>query len=279
MIDPDQNKISVRDAAVFLAVIVLTLGQFRWSVPSLFVPVVRLLMLWGWMSRKSALPALGIAGWWFQATTLLFLVRVGEGKTLRSVGLARPTLRTLLGGVALWIFFLASWRWTYLAARMISSGFSAAPTVASLSLAASAQDGPDPVMDLSFLLNAVSVVFYEETLRGYLVERLASFTRRLWTAAFVVSVFIVLLHVPGRDLEQVLQRVPITLVMTFFFAWQRDIVACMIPHLLINVEYVRFERVYRQLLWSPNDNALMWVLFLVLTWAYVIYTEPRPKPR
>jgi membrane protease YdiL (CAAX protease family) len=70
--------------------------------------------------------------------------------------------------------------------------------------------------------------------RGYPIERLAEMTGKLWLAALIPLVVFTLAHMGGWTLSHMVGVLFGGGILTGLYLWQRDLIACMIAHALID---------------------------------------------
>lgn len=187
----------------------------------------------GWLAERipeSFGPGLmrGIASqltWnWVVVGLLIGVVIVVERRSLRSIGLARPSARTLLWVLAAWILLMAG---TF--AVMLAPGFETS----------SVAQGATSLLDLPLWFRAlllVSVSITEETIyRGYAIERIHDLTGSLLVAGGVTFLAFSLAHVPFFGWSWFLTGGLGTAFLTVLYVRTRNLPACMLLHLLSDV--------------------------------------------
>jgi membrane protease YdiL (CAAX protease family) len=164
---------------------------------------------------------LGLLTLWSLLALLVVLCIRWEGEPLASMGLKAPR-----GGSLLWaagLIAVLELAVTPLVLRL--------PAVLHLN---SVDRGYGVVLAWPLPLRIAAVItagVVEETLyHGYAIERLASLTRSRWLAALLDSVLFALAHAPfwGAGLAVITFVTGGTLAA--FYAWKRDLPACMIAH-------------------------------------------------
>jgi CAAX protease family protein len=152
---------------------------------------------------------------------ILGAVRFLEKTPLCSVGLRRPTARSVLWGVG--AFLLA-----------VCSGFGAEHALQTL--VPSTFSAVDPLVALPpalLLMTSLVAGFAEEvTMRGCAIEALAALTGRVWVGALLAWLGAILAHVPYRSFLQALTGGPVDGVFVALYLWRRDVSACAVAHIL-----------------------------------------------
>src|SRR5262245_63962352 len=145
------------------AIAVLALLQLPW--PS-----------WLFPSESLSTQALRELVFWLMTVLLLAYVLLVERRPLRSIGLVRPTWRSLAWGVGGAVVTVAGAAFFYLVIVPVL-GLSAAEK----------QMGEVMALPLWFLLGLVTraAVFEELCYRGFAIERIAELSGRRWLAALV----------------------------------------------------------------------------------------------
>jgi uncharacterized protein len=152
---------------------------------------------------------------------IVWIVIAHERLPLRSIGLRRPTWRTVAWGLLLWA---GVWMLSLLTAPL---------------LRLTGSDGLDEglqrisVMPLWFrFVVGVTGGLVEETLyRGYAVERLSATLGSPWLGGLIAVTAFALAHVPTWGLGFALAAdLPFGIVMTLFYLWKRDLLANSLAH-------------------------------------------------
>lgn len=208
-------------------------------------------VLWGWSSGDGeprwllavglaiaylpiyVAPVFGLAGFalrlqgppsvilwnWVAVVLLLAFVRRVEDRALASIRLARPTARDVGWAVLFGV--------TGIVVQMAVTVLFEPPSgnlgsLLELSL---------PVIVALVLTTAVT----EEVLfRGYVIERLAELTGRLWPAVVFSLLVFVVPHVGFFGPSWLLTNGPGVALLYVLYVWRRNLVACMVMHLVGN---------------------------------------------
>jgi membrane protease YdiL (CAAX protease family) len=82
----------------------------------------------------------------------------------------------------------------------------------------------------------VSAAVFEEILhRGYPIQRLTELTRHTWTAVALTLPIFVLPHIAFFGPHWLLYQGSGTAVLYILFLWRRNLIACIMLHLCINL--------------------------------------------
>lgn len=160
--------------------------------------------------------------WWVAlgAAALFWVTRV-EHRPLSSIGLRRPTGRTLLHALALTVLLVASVMLSY-AIIIPALGLTMNHTATGGIVAMPAW------LQLAIFLRAGIV---EEILyRGYPIERLTELTGTRWIAALLPGAAFIGAHFAYWGAAQLIVVAFATVTLTAYYLWKRDLVACMIAH-------------------------------------------------
>lgn len=163
--------------------------------------------------------------WIGLAALLIWWVTRIERKSLASIGLIRPTWRSIVWGIAGAILLLAT--------LMISFAI----IIPSLGLAQN-MEATRAVVDVPlwlFLATPIVAGITEEIVyRGYAIERLTLLTGRRWLAAAVAGATFIASHAAWGSA----QLVPVafaTFILTGLYLWRRDLPSVMIAHAVANL--------------------------------------------
>ena len=201
----------------------------RWGVALVglglaFLPSWAPSLLRGWgVELPSHLgPASSIA-WNIVAVSLLLLyILLVERRGLSSIRIVRPTGKDLE-----WALILFG----------IHMGF--AWLVRTLWPPPSSDSGSDEIAAMPLILVValiISAAVFEEILfRGYPLERLTELTHHRWIALVVTVPLFVIPHLMFFGPQWLLYQGSGTLVIYVLYLWRRNLVACMLLHLLINL--------------------------------------------
>ena len=99
------------------------------------------------------------------------------------------------------------------------------------------------VSDFSWWILLLSVftagVTEEILFRGYALERLQEVTGSKWTSGLISLVFFVVVHATGWNIAHIIGVVlPLGIIMTGLYFWQRNLLFVMIVHAAINLPLV-----------------------------------------
>ncbi len=168
--------------------------------------------------------AMSTAAMWAIAAVILLWVVVAEQRPLASLGFRRPTLRSLIWGLAAAIL-----------------GFLIATAAGWLIMGVAQPAGGPPPENLGLLpdwmraLMVLSSGFLEETLLiAYPLTRLASLTGSRWIALALTLVVFVALHIPSRPALELIPVVLIGALMAGLLLWRRDLWSNVIGHCAID---------------------------------------------
>jgi len=189
--------------------------------------IVPLLPIGKWLAPGDSIPALLIheAVWWSYAGAVLLWLRFGERLPLGSIGLRRPTWRTLLyaalGAAALLAVLVIQ---SVLIVPLFHLDASAAVVERNLILAR-------PFWYRVLLVLRAAVV--EEILfRGYIIERVRWLTGSSWTAVALSVATFTYAHLAGWGLVHL---IPVSLggfIFAVLYIWKRDLPANMLAHFI-----------------------------------------------
>jgi membrane protease YdiL (CAAX protease family) len=164
---------------------------------------------------------------YFWGLWLLILVWVlaVERRPLASIGIKRPTWKTLAYGVLTFVTVMAA------AVAMLAVLF----TVFHIS---EVPDGQKAFYQLPywfrFLLVTRAAVVEETLFRGYGIERLQELTGSPWLAGIVTYLFFVGAHLNGYGWIQLCGVATSAVVVTLFYFWRRDLISNMVAHWLMD---------------------------------------------
>lgn len=163
---------------------------------------------------------LWFVGWWVLVGSIIALVRYWEDRPLSSIGIRRPTARTVVLGIGGFLVGFVTFVFT-------------TPLVAMLGLE-TAQSGVSALTDLPawvlFTAALTGTVVEELLFRGYLLERVGELTGNLWVGALVSGVCFSLIFYPIGGLGMVLQIGVWTVVVTAVYLNTRNLSAPLLMH-------------------------------------------------
>jgi membrane protease YdiL (CAAX protease family) len=194
------------------AIAVLALLQLPW--PS-----------WLFPSESLSAQALRELVFWLMTVLLLAYVLLVERRPLRSIGLVRPTWRSLPWGVGGAVVTVAGAAFFYLV------------IVPALGLsAAEKQMGEVMALPLWFLLGLVTraAVFEELCYRGFAIERIAELSGRRWLAALASLALFTFAHLAFWGWTHLIIAGYGGLVLTALYLLRRDLASNMLAHWLTN---------------------------------------------
>lgn len=165
---------------------------------------------------------------WGCCLAILAWTLLAEQRPLASIGIAADNHVAWLIGAALGLTVLAS---SVLSVIQASKGGKAA-------LPADSEAGLTRLMTTPAWARWAVVLtagITEEILfRGYPIERLAELTGNLWLAALIPLTVFTLAHLSGWSLGHLVGVLFGGGLLTGLYLWQRDLIACMIAHALID---------------------------------------------
>jgi len=194
------------------AIAVLALLQLPW--PS-----------WLFPSESLSAQALRELVFWLMTVLLLAYVLLVERRPLRSIGLVRPTWKSLAWGVGGAVVTVAGAAFFYLV------------IVPALGLsAAEKQMGEVMALPLWFLLGLVTraAVFEELCYRGFAIERIAELSGRRWLAALASLALFTFAHLAFWGWTHLIIAGYGGLVLTALYLLRRDLASNMLAHWLTN---------------------------------------------
>lgn len=201
----------------------------RWAVVIVGIAVAFIPTWAPWLSTVVGLdsdlgiegPASSIAWNAFAVALLIGYVWGVERRRLDSIGIFRPSPKDLESAL---ILFGCHMGWTWLARTLWPPAEDAGTaTIASM-----------PVLAVLALI--LSAAIFEEILyRGYPLERLMELTGRRWVALVLTVPVFVAPHLYFFSPAWLLYQGSGALVLYILFVWRRNLVACMVLHLAVNL--------------------------------------------
>jgi membrane protease YdiL (CAAX protease family) len=163
------------------------------------------------------------AFFWGLTALVLVVLTLGEKQPLGAIGLRRPTLATLLWGLAMLALIFVTQPLGGLLMR------AAGGTVNSRAVI-------NGIVSLPLWLVALTVlragVCEEVLFRGYGIDRLAALSGSRVLAAIVTALIFMLGHAEAYGAAYMLNILPVTTIVTVFYLWRRDLVSNIIAHFL-----------------------------------------------
>jgi membrane protease YdiL (CAAX protease family) len=154
---------------------------------------------------------------------VLSIVFFWERESASSIGLKPVTLRSLAWGLALAAFFM------YIFAPVSDRALRLLRLGGFDKGLRRLQRLPVWYLILAVVIGGVA----EEILyRGYAVKRIAALTGSLWLAGSIPAVVFAVAHAPTWGWGAVLVTLVSGAIFTIFYLWQRDLVACIIAHVV-----------------------------------------------
>jgi uncharacterized protein len=156
------------------------------------------------------------------ATVVMFaFVAFVERRPLSSIGLVRPTWRTLLFGIAGGAVTLASLAFIYdVVYPLLHAPYDAGAT--------SVFGALPPWMNAAIVVRAA--VFEEMFYRGFAIERLSEMLRSRKAAALISWAAFSLAHLPSWGWLHLIVAGTGGAVLTALYLWRRDLPCCMLAH-------------------------------------------------
>ena len=177
-------------------------------------------------------PSAGVSGivaytkWLGLAAAVLAWVILVERRPLSSIGIRKPGWDTLGWAMVMTVALVASIVLSYaliLPAFGLELNPAATRSITDTSLAA----------QLALFVRAG--VTEEILFRGYPIERLLELTRSKWIAALVPGILFIAGHYVFWGAGQLIVVAFGTVIFTLFYLWRRDLICCMIAHILADV--------------------------------------------
>lgn len=164
--------------------------------------------------------------WLATGLLLLLWIRLAEKAPLSSIGLKRPTIGTLLWGIAGAMAMIASFMLCY-AIIFPLLGFHVDQARTS-----SIIDNP---YWLQLVIFACAALVEEIIYRGYLIERIAALTGSMWPAFLVSAAAFTLVHLTSWAPSQLIVVAFGAAILGLLYAWKRDLILVMIAHFLADL--------------------------------------------
>ncbi len=186
---------------------------------------------WG-LSWISAWECVGLVSKLVVIIALPLLVVYWERRPLTSIGLRALSTKDLLAVIAIFLaYLLISPCLTWIADRI--------PVIsAELTRGAVMYSSLPKWLDWSGLL--ANGIAEEIGFRGYAIERIEELTGSTLLGASVPFVVEVLVHAPVWGLHGMLLKAPVLLLLVALYLWRRNLPACVLAHVLIDIRAFEF---------------------------------------
>ena len=156
---------------------------------------------------------------------VLLILRFGEGGPLSSIGLVRPTIRSVGTGLAIGVG-------VFVALAAIVIGLSRLGLFDNAKASEVVLDWPLP---FRIAVAAAAGVIEETLYRGYAIERMTAVIGRRWLAAFLALAGFALAHVPFWGWGGIATPLVGGVFFTALYLWRRDLIACIVAHSTIDL--------------------------------------------
>lgn len=157
---------------------------------------------------------------WIAALAILAIIVFLERQPLRSIHLQWPTWKQVGWAIVFWLLGLFSFAISSLLVQFLKLGTVNISIFASVPL----------LLRIAIPLTAG---FCEEVLfRGYVIERMRMLTGSTWWGAIISLIGFTLAHLAGFGVAGAIQIGVWAIIVTLLYAWQRNLVACMLMHAL-----------------------------------------------
>lgn len=156
---------------------------------------------------------------------VLLILRFGEGAPLSSIGLVRPTIRSIATGLAIGVG-------VFVALAAIVIGLSRLGLFDNAKASEVVLDWPLP---FRIAVAAAAGVIEETLYRGYAIERMTAITGRRWLAAVLALGGFALAHVPFWGWGGIATPLVGGVFFTALYLWRRDLIACIVAHSTIDL--------------------------------------------
>ena len=186
---------------------------------------------WG-LSWISAWELIGLVSKLLVIITLPLLVVYWERRPLTSIGVRALSVRDLLAATATLLAFI-------LVDRSLIWFVDRSPVLAvELTRGAAMYASLPKWLDWSGLL--ANGIAEEVGFRGYAIERIEELTGSTLLGASVPFIVNVLVHAPVWGFHGMLIKAPILLLLVSLYLWRRNLPACALAHVLIDVQAFEF---------------------------------------
>lgn len=189
--------------------------------------ILSALPLGSWIAPAGSVSGIvAYAKWLGLAAAVLAWVILAERRPLSSIGIRKPGWDTFGWALVMTVALVAS---TVLSYNVILPAFGlelnrvATKSITDTSLAA----------QLALFVRAG--VAEEILFRGYPIERLLELTQSKWIAALLPGILFIAGHYVFWGIVQLIVVAFGTVIFTLFYLWRRDLICCMIAHILADV--------------------------------------------
>lgn len=163
---------------------------------------------------------------WMLSLILLAYVTGVERRPLRSIGLVRPSWRSLFWGVAGGVLMLAGGVLFFTVL---------VPALGLPEKQDALQQLTDQPLWFRLLIVARAATFEELTYRGFTIERLSELTGQRWLAALLSLAIFTFAHLSYWGWTHLIFVAYAASILTGLYLWRRDLSACMIAHFLTDL--------------------------------------------
>ncbi|MGA7870739.1 MAG: CPBP family intramembrane glutamic endopeptidase [Candidatus Binatus sp.] len=182
--------------------------------------------VWG-LSWISAWESIGLVFKIAVTIALPLLVVCWERRPLASIGIRAPSLGDLLSAILVLLAYLQ------ISPRLLSMADRIPALAVELTVGGAMYASLPKWLDLSGLL--ANGIAEEVGFRGYAIERIEELTGSKMLGASVPFIVNVLVHAPVWGLYGMLIKGPILLLFVALYLWRRNLPACVLAHILIDI--------------------------------------------
>jgi uncharacterized protein len=201
-------------------------------IPPYREPFLHLIVrVWG-LSWISAWETIGLISKIVVIIALPLLVVYWERRPLASIGVRAPFFWDLLGTILVFLAYLQ------ISPRLLSMADRIPSLAAELTAGGAMYASLPKWLDLSGLL--ANGIAEELGFRGYAIERIEELTGSKMLGASVPFIVNVLVHAPVWGLYGMLIKGPILLLFVALYLWRRNLPACVLAHILIDIRAFEF---------------------------------------
>lgn len=163
---------------------------------------------------------------WTYAALVVGIALFGEGRSLASLGLRRPTFGTLLWGLGAAVALLsAGGLVSFVTYRVLHQ-----PNRSPAEMEALVRGSLVYALCLALRGGVIEELFY----RGLAIEQLSTLTGRRWLAAVIATLVFVFSHGLRFDLRQMLPIAAVASLLAALYVWRRNLWINVIAHFLID---------------------------------------------